>query len=131
MATEPLVSSVSVGFGADNSGGLKRLVLESDGSALDEPKAGHSFIRVFPSYANPSVIAVRGTVAKVGTKIPEAVEDYVSFSGSDSVNLQYPPTGPVVIHWGFFYQANPAVSYNEETASITLSEEAVGIVLLY
>lgn len=125
MATG-VTGSVTVGFGTEGS--LKRLVLESDSSSHDEEGPGESFIRVFPSYAAPKLHAVHGSIALLGRFIPENVEDYVSFSGGSSSELQYPPTGLVKIWWGEFYKAEPSVTYDEATASLVLSEEAYGIV---
>jgi len=125
-----LTTSAEVGFGKQAG---RALVVEPDPTDSLEPEPGVSFIRVFPSSAGATVTAVMGSASRVATRVPEEVIEYVSFSGSTSAGLQYPPETSVTVSDRHFFKPpgvteNPSVAYDADTVSIVLDKEAYGIV---
>lgn len=122
----PLNASVvaQYGDGADS----KRLTIETDDSPGLVPEPGVSFVRVFPSAANPTVTAVMGGVAKLATNVTLPVVEYVAFNGAAQASLRYAPTGTVSIETKKFFKASPTVVYDEVSNSLILDISAFGIV---
>lgn len=123
---EKLKTSASTRFTTEVLG--RRLVLEVDNDSTLIRGAGESFVKVFPSAADPVIHAVMGSANAAGSNIPERVVDYVSFNNSASAALRYPPNGSVSIQERRFFESAPVVAYNSERNALVLDQEAFGIV---
>lgn len=119
-----LDTSASVSF--DGSPNLRLLLEEDSDSSLPKTK-GRTYIRVYPSIAQPVVRAIKGTIAKLATNIPAEITDYVSFSGSASASLKYSAADGAKISEPAFFQSTPAITYDEASNSIILDRVAHGI----